>query len=72
MSGHIPISPSWPEDSFACGKQAVGASNPESVKDLLERTWKRLYDSPPRDSQDIIQHMEAEILRWRRADLEKS
>jgi len=46
--------------------QKIGVHDYDSLTKLLEDTWKRLYDSPPRDPQDIIQHMEAELLGCRR------
>jgi len=47
----------------------IGVFDFETLTQLLRDTWTRLYDSPPRDPQDITQAMEAEILR-RRADCE--
>ena len=60
--GRIPLAPI---------AQQIGVHDYDSLTKLLENTWTRLYDSPARDPQDIIQHMEAEILRWRRADSEE-
>lgn len=49
--------------------QKIGVYNYESLRELVTNTWTRLYpDSQPRDPQDIIQHMEAEILELRNRD----
>jgi hypothetical protein len=46
--------------------QRIGVHDYDSLTELLRNTWTRLYDSPPRDPQDIIQHMEATILEYRK------
>jgi hypothetical protein len=69
--GHFPLEPQRLTTPVGCGApRKIGVHDYDSLTKLLQNTWKRLYDSPARDPQDIIQHMEAEIMRRRQADSE--
>ena len=73
--GRIPLAPIFRTEGggpdYWNKPQRIGVYDYDSLTKLLEVTWKRLFDSPPRDPQDIIQGMEAEIMTLRAAASEE-